>query len=74
MGDFDGVDLGAIQRRGDGTHVIQRILMTDGVHAVPQGYVTDIELLAVHTDAPIACAMRSAVASAAEVIMSRLPA
>ncbi|MNP26947.1 hypothetical protein D3C76_1198310 [compost metagenome] len=74
MGDFDGVHLGPVQGAGDGVHVIQRILMTDGVHAIAQGHVGDVEFLAVHARGPIACAIRSAVASAAEVMMSRLPA
>ncbi|MDT4873851.1 hypothetical protein FQZ97_1091170 [compost metagenome] len=81
VGDFDGVDTGLIQRAGDGLHVLQRVLVADRVAAVAQGDVGDIEFLAGvegHGDSPQALsidwAMRSAVASAAEVMMSRLPA
>ncbi|MNM69773.1 hypothetical protein D3C81_813860 [compost metagenome] len=87
VGDFDGVDLGLVQRAGDVLHVLDRVLVAHGVAAVAQGDVGDVQLLAGiegHGGAPYAfcscgwdsidCAMRSAVASAAEVMMSRLPA
>ncbi|MCY1447973.1 hypothetical protein D9M71_646170 [compost metagenome] len=76
VGDFDGVHPCLVQGAGDGAHVIQLVLVADGVAAIAQGHVGDVELLAVHAASPwfIACAIRSAVASAAEVMMSRLPA
>ena len=74
MRDLDRVDPRRVERGGDGTHLVQAVLVTHGMAAVAQGHVGDIEFLAVHAEAPIARAMRSAVASAAEVMMSRLPA
>ena len=55
-----------------------RVLVADGVHAVAQGDVADVELPG-HRWAPVvsscSCiAMRSAVARAADVMMSRFPA
>ncbi|MOA18269.1 hypothetical protein D3C78_1385750 [compost metagenome] len=77
VGHFDGVDFRQIEGAGNRLNVIERVLVADRVHAVAQGDVGDIEFLAVHGSSPqarIDCAMRSAVASAAEVMMSRLPA
>ncbi|MNV40262.1 hypothetical protein D3C71_1318630 [compost metagenome] len=86
VGDFDGVDLGFVQGAGDVLHVLDRVLVAHGVAAVAQGHVGDVQLLARvegHGGSPqplfmalfrIDRAMRSAVASAAEVMMSRLPA
>jgi hypothetical protein len=55
--------------------------VADGVHAVAQGHVLDVELVVggIEGQAAVlwrarAFAIRSAVASAAEVMMSRLPA
>ncbi|MCY1358997.1 hypothetical protein D9M69_455480 [compost metagenome] len=72
VGDLDAVHLGLVQRTGDGAGVVEAVLVADRVAAVAQGHVGDIELF--HAGAPIDWAMRSAVASAAEVMMSRLPA
>ncbi|MNG35646.1 hypothetical protein D3C84_1224400 [compost metagenome] len=81
MGDFDGVDLGLVQGAGDVLHVLDRVLVAHGMAAVAQGHVGDVQLLARvegHGASPqpliMERAMRSAVASAAEVMMSRLPA
>ncbi len=81
VGHFDGVDLGQVQGAGDVLHVLDRVLVANRVAAVAQGDVGDIKFLAGvegHGDSPQALsidwAMRSAVASAAEVMMSRLPA
>ncbi|MCY1535092.1 hypothetical protein D9M68_704830 [compost metagenome] len=46
VGDFDGVDPGRIQRTGDGAHVVEAVLVADGMAAVAQGDVGDVELLA----------------------------
>ncbi|MCY1298924.1 hypothetical protein D9M70_484330 [compost metagenome] len=46
VGDFDGVDPGRIQRTGDGTHVVEAVLVADRMAAVAQGDVGDVELLA----------------------------
>src|SRR5690606_33168611 len=82
VGDFDGVDVGLVQRTGDVPHVFQGVLMADGVAAIAQGHVGDVDFLVwieAHGASPqplfmalfkIDCAMRSAVASAADVIMS----
>ncbi|MCY1511327.1 hypothetical protein D9M68_457430 [compost metagenome] len=75
--DLDGVHLRLVQRSGDVLGVLQRVLMSDGVAAVAQGHVGDVELLIrVHRQASTrrVAAMRSAQAMAAEVMMSRLPA
>ena len=78
MGHFDGVDPGLIQRAGDLLHLRQGILVTNSVHTIAQRHVRDIKFFTVHAVAPaalfIAPAICSAVASAAEVIISRLPA
>ncbi len=81
MGHLDGIDARQVQRAGNGLDLRQRILVANGMAAIAQGHVGDIELLArvaCHGASPqpwfIAWAMRSAVASAAEVMMSRLPA
>ena len=81
MGDFNRIDSSLIQRASDGLHLVQGVLVADCMHAVAQGDVRDIEFFArveSHCKTPrarsIACAMRSAVANAAEVMMSRLPA
>jgi hypothetical protein len=36
MGHLDGVDLGRIERLGDRLHVVEAVLVADGVHAVAQ--------------------------------------
>ena len=81
VGDFDRVHAGGIERRSDLTRLLGAVLVANGMAAIAQGYVGNIEFLAgieCHGVCPqpwmIACAMRSAVASAAEVMMSRLPA
>jgi hypothetical protein len=43
VGDFDRVDLGLVQGAGDVLHVLQGILVTDGVAAVAQGHVGDVD-------------------------------
>ncbi|MNT44197.1 hypothetical protein D3C72_1807140 [compost metagenome] len=78
--DLDAVDPGAVQRAGDVLNVLDRVLVANGMAAIAQGHVGDMDFLAggAHARAPSTlssdCAMRSAVASAAEVMMSRLPA
>ena len=47
------------------------LLVADGVHAVPQGHLLDVE--PVHAKALLS-EIHSAVAMAAEVMMSRFPA
>ncbi|MNL79965.1 hypothetical protein D3C87_2066920 [compost metagenome] len=76
MGDLDGVDLGAIQGASDGLDMVEAILVADGVHPVPQGHVLYIELGrgGIEGHVAILSAIFSAVLSAAEVMMSRLPA
>ncbi len=69
MRDLDRIDPGRIEGARDGAYRIQPVLMADGVHAVAQGDILDIELL--HAATP--SASFSAVARAAEVMMSRLP-
>ena len=43
VADLDGVDARAIERRRDAPHVVDRILVADGVHAVAQRDVLDVE-------------------------------
>ena len=80
MRHLDGIHLGAIQRAGNRLHMIEAILVADGVHPVAQGDVLNVEFLAsgieAHAAAPsvMRSAIFSAVFSAAEVMMSRLPA
>jgi mannose/fructose/N-acetylgalactosamine-specific phosphotransferase system component IIC len=78
VGHFNRIDARAIQRLGNLAHIVERVLMTNRVHPVAQGHVRDIEFFTVHAASPaasfIAWAIFSAVASAAEVIISRLPA
>ena len=77
MGDLDRVHPGRVQRGGDLGDLRQAVLVAYRVHSVAQRDVTDVERLG-HLDAPTLlvewAAIRSAVASAAEVMMSRLPA
>ena len=78
VADLDGIDAGAIERRGDAPHVGDGILVADGVHAVAQRDVLDVEARAALMPSPAAppsdAASRSPVRSAADVMMSRLPA
>ena len=84
VGDLDGIDPCRIQRTGNGSDMLEAVPMADGVHAVAQRYVLDIESLLSdrHNGAParllfpVAAARQyvSAVLSAAEVMISRLPA
>ncbi len=67
VGDLDGVDPGRVERGGDPGDLAGGVAVGDGVHAVAQGHVLDVE--AVHR-----VTIRSAVRSAAEVMMSRFPA
>ena len=78
--DFDRVDAGLVERARDLARLLDRVLVADGVAAVAERHVGDVELL-VHasfldaaTAAVMRAAMRSAVHSAALVMMSRLPA
>ena len=88
MADLDGVDAGAIERRGDAPDVADGILVADGVHAVAERDVLDVQTAACpaeavrlqaigschHLAARGARPSRSPVRSAADVMMSRLPA
>src|SRR5688500_5670520 len=75
VADFNRVHACAIERRGNPPHIAHGILMANRVHAVAQSDVLDVQT--VHT---ITCraaydsASRSPVRSAADVMMSRLPA
>ena len=80
VGHLDGVHPGPVERAGNGAHVVQPVLVANGVHPVAQGDVLDIELVSRGVEAHAATpscmrsAIFSAVFSAAEVMMSRLPA
>ena len=84
MRHLDRIDLGAVERAGDGTDVVEAVLVPDRVHAVAQRHVLDVELLRHRIEAhgptlsanigAARAAIRSAVRSAALVMMSRLPA
>jgi hypothetical protein len=72
VGDLDGVHPGPVECGHDVADLGGGVAVPDGVHAVPQGHVLDVEVhLLTH---PRSSAMRSAVRRAAEVMMSRLPA
>src|SRR3546814_9604333 len=77
---LDSIDLGLIKGFRDLANMIETILMADRMHAVAQRHVLDIEFgsggEAGHSAALRArsSTRRSAVLSAADVMMSRLPA
>ncbi len=77
VGDLDGVHTRGVERGGDGRRLFGAVLVPHRVHAVAQRDVADVEVVD-HVVAPAVSltwvAMRSAVALAAEVMMSRLPA
>ena len=80
MGDFNRIHFRSIECLRDRSDMLQPVLMTDGMHAVPQGHVLDVQLAGLRVEAHAATfsAMRraifSAVLIAADVMMSRLPA
>ena len=78
MRDFNATDAGLVERAGDLPDLIQRIAVADGMHAIAQCGVLNVNLavwIHIHDQAAfLSCTRRSAVASAAEVMMSRLPA
>ncbi len=77
MRDFDRIDPRFIQRSSNLLDVIDAVLMTDGMHAIAQSHILNIEL-AGRAHAAISAlrlrATRSAVRSAADVMISRFPA
>ncbi|MGX1272867.1 hypothetical protein RKD18_006061 [Streptomyces phaeoluteigriseus] len=77
MRDLDGRYPGGVQGGGDGARLLGGVAVADGVHAVPEGHVLDVQAghLAASFEAVARwAAMRSAVRSAADVMMSRFPA
>ena len=76
VADLDGIDTSAIERRGNAPHVGDGILVANGVHAVAERDVLDVEAAAhaITGRAAEDAASRSPVRSAADVMMSRLPA
>ena len=59
------------------SNVVPAVAVTDGMHAVAQGDVADVDVARGHLAPAVLlewAAIRSAVAFAAEVMMSRLPA
>jgi hypothetical protein len=74
VGHLDRVDPGGVQCPGDARDLVGAVLMTHRVHTVAQRHIADVQG-ARHAGIPLAwMAMCSAVALAAEVMMSRLPA
>ena len=83
MRDFDCVDAGIIQRLGDAADMVEAVHVADGMHAIAQRHVLNVQLvggrieLAHYAVSSLRAAMRSAssspVALAAAVMMSRLP-
>jgi hypothetical protein len=78
VSDLDGIDLCPVERPGDLLDVVEPVLVADGVHPVAQGDVLDVEFggggIQGHAGTPRRATIFSAVFSAAEVMMSRLPA
>jgi hypothetical protein len=82
MRHLDGVDTGGVEGEADRLEIVNGILVADGVHAIAQRHVLEVEPLGGpevgsvgHTATPCrVCASRSPARSAAEVMMSRLPA
>lgn len=78
--DLDRVDSGGIERCGDVADLVGPQLVPDGVHAVAQGDVLDVEHGRVHPVTPAGVAVGDAATSssparsAAEVMISRFPA
>ncbi|MEY9995496.1 hypothetical protein ABIE67_007528 [Streptomyces sp. V4I8] len=77
MRDLDRVDTRRVQGGCDAAHVDRVDAVPDGVHAVAQGDVLDVQAAA-HRWASTGTALRraidSATRSAADVMMSRFPA
>ena len=82
MGDLDRRNPGEIERTRDLADAVDAIKMADRVHTVAKGDVLNVERVAArieirHSPAPhprtMRAAMRSPVALAAAVMMSRLP-
>src|SRR3546814_4061667 len=76
MRDLERIDLRLIERPGDRLNMIEAVLVANRVHPVAQRHILDIEFgrSGVEAHAAILSAIFSAVRSAAEVMMSRLPA
>ena len=70
VGNLDGVHPGGVERGGDADGLGKAVLMAHRMHTVPQRHITEMD----HRPAPAYSTIRSAVALAAEVMMSRLPA
>ena len=80
VGNLDGVHLGPIKCPGDRLDVLDAVLMANGMHSVAQRHVLDVKFrgfrIQAHgeTSSSSRSAIFSAVRSAAEVMMSKLPA
>ena len=80
MRHLDRVNARPVERGGDRADMIQPIGMADRMHAVAQRHILDVERRLARVEGHAACrssrrrAIASPVASAAEVMMSRLPA
>src|SRR5690606_37030839 len=82
MRDLDGIHARLVQRPGNGAHVIQPVPVKNRMHPVPQCHILDVDLGLGWIEARLhvpnlrwRCrTICSAVASAADVMMSRLPA
>src|ERR1700722_1486536 len=76
--DLDRVDSGGVQRGDDSPHPLGGDPVPEGVHAIAQGHVLDEQVLAAgHAETTcsfVRAAICSATCTAAEVMMSRLPA
>src|SRR5262245_3629949 len=72
VSDLEGVDTGIVERLGYPRHLLERITMPDGVHSIAQRNVLDVEFR--HDQLLFCSARRSPVLSAADVMISRLPA
>ncbi len=66
---FDRIDTGRVESSRDRGDLLNGVLVADRMHAVAQGDVADVDVLG-HVDAAAFSMKRSAVALAAEVMMS----
>jgi hypothetical protein len=74
MGDLDRGHACLVECGNDAADLLGGDAVTDGVHTVTKGHILHEDVGGAHSWFSFFCAIRSATWSAAEVMMSRLPA